>query len=232
MKWKCTWFALVLQPLFTANLQKICMKLEGRQVATPLNMDPTCTDPTWSKSSRFCRKSCFSELCSHTCRIPPKSRWCQSSVLLLHVTLVDLLWCLISVNFNELHVLTAVPASASVYSGRKLGTRSCFKRELVISECHKGVLGSGINPCRHNEFKDALHLETIQSLRCQSGGSHVYLRCLSVRMSQKSTGLVIQQGLRNRDPSRIQRRMFVPRVLQRTAWKPLRAQVFSRSQCE
>lgn len=31
-------------PFFPANLQEICMKLDGRQVETPLNMDPPCTD--------------------------------------------------------------------------------------------------------------------------------------------------------------------------------------------
>lgn len=37
---------------------------------------------------------------------------------------------------------------------RKLGTCSCSKRELVISERHKEVLASGINPWRRNEFKE------------------------------------------------------------------------------
>lgn len=148
-------------PFFPANLPKICMKLDGRQVETPPNMNPTCTDQTWSRSSRSCRKILLPDVpmahpppafhlnpikCSPTAEGSP----------LLYVTLVGLLLCLISVNLNELHVPTAVPGSRErgTQHGRKLGTCSCSKWELVISECHKEVLASGINPCRHNEFKE------------------------------------------------------------------------------
>lgn len=60
VKWNCTWFAFFSRPFFQPfirqTFRKICMKLEGRQVETPLNMDPTCTDQTWSRSSRLYRK--------------------------------------------------------------------------------------------------------------------------------------------------------------------------------
>lgn len=57
VQWKCTSFAFFSRPLFSSKTFKmICMKLKGRQVETPLNMDPTCTDQTQGRSSRFCRK--------------------------------------------------------------------------------------------------------------------------------------------------------------------------------
>lgn len=61
-------------PFLPANLQKICMKLDGRQVETPLNMNPTCTDQTWSRSSRSCRKILLPDVpMAHPPRFPPKS---------------------------------------------------------------------------------------------------------------------------------------------------------------
>lgn len=56
---------------------------------------------------------------------------------------------------------------------------------------------NGINPRRHNEFKEEKLCPWRQheTPRCQSSGSRVRLQCLSVRMShEKHEVLVMQQG--------------------------------------
>lgn len=82
MKWKCAWFALLLWTLFFGQtFKRFAWNWKADKWRLHSTCDPTRTDQTWSRSSRFCRKSCFPTLRWHTSRFPPKSRRCQSSVL-------------------------------------------------------------------------------------------------------------------------------------------------------